>query len=368
MIRPKKLVQLLKKNNINFFSGVPDSVLKSLTPYFEKNKKNHIGAVNEGNAIAIAAGYHLSTKKLPCVYMQNSGLGNAVNPLASITHAKVYSIPMLLVIGWRGSPGSNDEPQHQVKGLITKKLLTLLNIKYCIIRTEKDFKKLNSIIKFSKNVNKPVACLIENKILKDEIKYHFKKTKKTSLKRINIIENIVKNIKNKTNIISTTGFTSRELMELQKNNKKSKYNSFYMVGGMGHSAAVSLGVSVGSKKNIICFDGDGSLLMHLGSMATIGFFGRKNFKHILFNNNSHESVGGQTTNARNVNFKKISKGLGYKKYFLIDNKKKNSQKIKFFLNSQGPAFLEIMIDQGSVNDLMRPKDLIEIKKKFMKKV
>jgi|TARA_B110000259_G_C14024219_1_gene404093 phosphonopyruvate decarboxylase len=368
MISSGGLVRLLKKNNINFFTGVPDSVLKYLTPYFEKNKKNHVIAVNEGNAVAIATGYHLSTGKIACVYLQNSGLGNAVNPLSSVTHSKVYSVPMLLLIGWRGSPGSNDEPQHQVKGQITKKLLTLLSIEYCTIQTEKDFKKLNSIIKFSKKLNKPVACLIENKILKEEIKNRPKKTEKTFLKRINIIEKIINGIKNKTNIVATTGFTSRELMELQKNKKKSKYNSFYMIGGMGHSAAVSLGVSIGSKKNIICFDGDGSLLMHLGSMASIGFFGRKNFKHILFNNNSHESVGGQTTNARNINFEKVSKGLGYKKYFLINDEKKITQKIKIFLKSKGPAFLEIMIDQGSVKDLMRPKNLIEIKKKFMKKI
>ena len=136
MIQTKALIRQLNKNKIHFFTGVPDSILKSLSPYFEKNKKNHIIAVNEGNAVAIAAGYHLSTKKLPCVYLQNSGLGNAINPLASITHSKVYSIPMLLLIGWRGSPNLKDEPQHKVKGGITKKLLKLLGIKYCIINTE----------------------------------------------------------------------------------------------------------------------------------------------------------------------------------------------------------------------------------------
>ena len=367
MIKSKEFIQLLNKNKINFFTGVPDSILKNLSPYFEKNKKNHINAANEGNAIAIAAGYHLSTGKLPCVYLQNSGLGNAINPLASITHPRVYSIPMLLVIGWRGSPELKDEPQHKVKGVITRKLLSLLNIKHCIIRTKRDFKKLNKFINFSKKNNKAIACLIENKILQNDQNYH-KKIKKISLKRINIISEIVKNIKTKTNIIATTGFTSRELMEVRKKYRSNKGNDFYMVGGMGHSASMSLGVSLGSSKTTICFDGDGSLLMHLGSMATIGFFGNQNFKHVLFNNNAHESVGGQTTNARRINFEKLSKSMGYKKYILIKNKKRLAAKINTFFKSKGPVFLQILIDQGSIQNLMRPKNLISIKKKFMKNV
>ena len=149
MIKPKDLIKKLNKNKITFFTGVPDSILKNLSPYFEKKNKSHISAANEGNAVALGAGYYLSTKKMPCVYIQNSGLGNAINPLASLTHSKVYSIPILLMIGWRGSPNLNDEPQHKVKGTITRDILKLLGIKFCILRKQQDLKKLEKLIKLS---------------------------------------------------------------------------------------------------------------------------------------------------------------------------------------------------------------------------
>ena len=366
MINSKDLIRFFNKNKISFFTGVPDSVLKTLSPFFNKN--NHIIAANEGNAISIAMGYHLATKELPCAYLQNSGLGNAINPLASIAHSKVYSIPMLLLIGWRGSPNLKDEPQHMVKGKITRQLLDLLDIKYCIIRNKKDFIKLNKIIKFSKKKRKPVACLVENKILQGKKKLIKKKEDYSKLKRADVIEQIIKNIKVKTNIIATTGFTSRELMQIRKKGNYKNSNDFYMVGGMGHSASVSLGVSLNTNKQTICLDGDGSLLMHFGSMATVGFFAKKNFKHILLNNNSHESVGEQITNANKINFKNICQGLGYKKYLIIKNKADLVKKLKLFFKSKGPIFLEILIKTGTINNLMRPDDLLRIKRNFMNKV
>ena len=366
MIQPKELIDLLKRNKINFFTGVPDSVLKNLSPYFEKNKKKHISAVNEGNAIAIASGYHMATKKIPCVYFQNSGLGNAVNPLASIVHSKVYSIPMLLIIGWRGSPNLKDEPQHKVKGKITKDILKLLDIKFCILRNKKDLNKLKLLIKYSKSRNKPVACLIENKILNKGAKNKIAKNRKFNIKRIEVINELLKNLSIKTNIVSTTGFTSRELMEIRKKEKMG--NDFYMVGGMGHTSALSLSISLHSKKQMICLDGDGSMLMHMGSLVTIGFLAKKNFKHILFNNNAHESVGGQKTNIDKVNFENLTKSIGYKKYIILKNKKDLKKKLKVFLQSKGPIFMEILISQGSVKNLMRPKNLLKIKRNFIQNI
>ncbi len=368
MIHPKKLVKILDKNKIEFFSGVPDSVLKYLTPYFGKQKNKHYVTPNEGSAIALAAGYYLATKKIPCVYLQNSGLGNSINPLTSITHEDVYAIPMLLLIGWRGSPNQKDEPQHKVKGKITKKLLELLNIKCCSISKDKDLNKLSTLINYSKKNNKTVACLIENRSLLNDTQHLKINNLNLNLRRAYVIQKILSSIKTKTNIIATTGFTSRELMEIEKKNHNNKINSFYMVGGMGHASLLSLGVSLNSSKNVCCLDGDGSLLMHMGSMASIGFFAKKNFKHILFNNNSHESVGGQPTNAIKLNFKELSKGFGYKKYFLIKNKSELTKVLKNFLSARGPVFLEILINQGSLKNLMRPKDLIMIKKKFMRHI
>ena len=325
----------------------------------------HVIAVNEGSAVALGIGYHLSTKKIPCIYFQNSGLGNAINPLASISHPRVYSIPMLLIIGWRGSPKLKDEPQHKVKGSITKEILKLLNIKYCILRKYNNIKQLNKIINYSKKNSRPVACLIENGVLKAQKKLRKKQISEKSFKREFFINELLKLVRSKTKIISTTGYTSRELIQIRKKRNLKKGKDFYMVGGMGHSAMVSLAVSLNSRYQTICLDGDGSILMHLGSMRTAGFFGAKNFKHIILNNNAHESVGGQTTTAGSINFKKLAMSLGYKKYFYVKNKSNLKKKITSFLHSNGPSLLEVLIDQGIPKNLIRPQNLIKIKKNFI---
>ncbi len=368
MILAKKIFDTLKKNKVSFFTGVPDSVLKNLSNYFGKLKKNkHIIAANEGSAISIGIGYYLSTKRIACVYLQNSGLGNAINPLIAVAHSKVYSIPMLLLIGWRGSPNVKDEPQHKVKGEITRELLKLMDIKYCLLRNKNDLKKLNRIIEISKRNKKPVACLIEKNILLNQQTIERKKTDRRNLKREEVIKNLLQNIKNKTNIISTVGFTSRELMQIRLIKNYKKGNDFYMVGGMGHTTMVALGTSLFTKNQTICLDGDGSILMHLGSLNSAGLYAKKNFKHILLNNNSHESVGGQLTNADTINFKNLTKSLNYKKFFIIKNKKELNKKMKDFIRSSGPSFLEIKIKNKSMSNLMRPKSgsLKKIVKNFM---
>ena len=365
MIQSKNIFEVLKKNKISFFTGVPDSVLKNLSYEF---KKNHIIVNNEGTAVAIASGYYLSTKKIPCVYMQNSGLGNAINPLISICHKKVYSIPSLLLIGWRGGAKQKDEPQHLVKGKITEDLLKLLGIKYCIIEKKNDLKKLNTLIQYCRKNLKTVACLVaKNQIIKTHPINNLKEKEKYELKRYDFIKTLLDNINKKTKIVSSTGFISRELDNILKLKKYNNIKPFYMVGGMGHSSALTLGASLNSNVDNICLDGDGSLLMHLGSMGINTKYGNKKFKHILLRNNSHESVGGQTTNSDHLDFKKITSGLGFKKYFLIKKKSQYFKILKFFLNSSGPAFLEVRIKNGSIKNLGRPKNLISVKKNFMKK-
>jgi len=364
MFLSKELLKLLKNNNINYFVGVPDSILKNFSIDIEK-KKNHIISTNEGSAIGFAAGYYLSKKKLCCVYLQNSGLGNAINPLSSITHSKVYSIPMLLMIGWRGSPNSKDEPQHLVKGNITRELLSLLKIKYCILRNKKDFLKLKKLIKFSQEKKVPVACLIEKGVIKKSESTNTKYKKRNKFLRKDVIEHLLSKIKRQTRIISTTGYTSRELNQIRLLNKNKKGKDFYMVGGMGHTSSLALGYSLFKNYETLCLDGDGSLLMHMGALGTVGKFAKKNFKHILFNNNSHESVGGQKTISDNVNFEKLTKALGYKKYFMCKSLNSMKKKMNIFLKGKGPSFFEIQIDNGSMKNLGRPKNLLEIKEKFL---
>ena len=368
MINVSDLFYLFAKNKINFFTGVPDSVLKNFSYILDLHKKNinHIIAANEGSAVALAAGNYLSTKKLPIVYMQNSGLGNAINPLISICHSKVYSIPLILMIGWRGFPNEVDESQHKLKGKITPSILKLLNVKFLILDNSKDLKKIKKLINYAKNKKRPVALLIKNNTLSFNDNLEKNNKSKKNLTREEVIIGLLNAIKKKTRIISTTGYTSRELFQIRKNKKYKNGKDFYMVGGMGHASMTSLGYSLGSKNQVICLDGDGSLIMHMGSLISTGLKSKSNFKHILLNNGSHESVGDQKIDTFKVNFKNISKSFGYKNYYLSKNNLSFNQNLKHFLKSQGPSFFEVYIRSKSIKDLSRPKNLIKIKENFIK--
>ena len=366
MIKVSSLISLLEKNNSRFFTGVPDSVLKGLSSYLQnKDEKKHIIATNEGSAVSIGIGYYLSTKKVPCVYMQNSGLSNALNPLISIAHKKVYSIPLILIIGWRGSPRIKDEPQHNVKDKITEQILKLLNIKYTILRSNNDLNKFDKQIKIAKKNKSITACLIEqgtleknNKIIKR--KDYYKLNKEFFLKTL------LESLEKKTKIISSTGYNSRELMHLREKYKLKNSKDFYMVGGMGHTSSVALGYSLTNKSKTICIDGDGSFLMHLGSIKTVATFANKNFRYVLLNNNSHDSVGGQSTYANNIDFKKFSKSLGFKNFYCIKDDKNLKRNIKKFLSGNSLNFLEVKVTNSKIKNLPRPTDLIKIKNQFMK--
>ena len=369
MISTEKIIKEIAKCKINFFTGVPDSVLKNITNNFSSNLNKHIIAVNEGAAVSLAIGYHLATKKMGCVYFQNSGLSNAINPLSSLADKNIYSIPMLLLIGWRGSPGSKDEAQHLLKGKITRDLLKLLKIKYIVLNSNIDLKKIKGIVTYAKKNNRVVACLIKKNSMSQNKIYNLKDNVKIKKKiiRENFIRDITKILPNNCKIISTTGYTSRELFQIRNQKIKNKIMDFYMVGGMGHASMVSLGYSIKNTKTTICLDGDGSVLMHLGSLRTCGLIGKKNFKHILLNNNCHESVGGQITNAFDINFKQLTKSIGYKNYFKLSEQKNSKKTIKKFLKSKGPSFLEVYLENKSMYNLKRPKKFLEIKKQFMKK-
>lgn len=365
MIKILDLIKTLNKNKINFFSGVPDSILKELSIYLNlKNKNNHILSANEGTAVSLGMGYHLATKKLACIYMQNSGLGNAINPLISMAHKKVYSIPMVLLIGWRGSPNSKDEPQHMIKGQITRNLLKLLGIKFVIVNNKKDLKKLDLLIKFSKKNNQPIAGLFKKDCFKKS-DLRIRNFNKNKINRQDFIKKFLKTIPKNSKVISTTGFTSRELFQIRNSLNIKSSKDFYMIGGMGHASSVSLGVSLFTKKNIYCLDGDGSLLMHMGSLKTIGDYGKKNIKHILFNNNCHESVGNQETSVDKINFKTLLKSLGYKNYIQLKNENEINKLLNKFIKLKGPSFLEVKISSGSFKKLGRPSKFLKIKRNFI---
>ena len=362
MIKSSQLLNILKKNKIRNFVGVPDSVLKNFLNYLDKKKINNMIACNEGSAIGIAVGQHLSTKEMTLVYMQNSGLGNAINPLISIAHNKVYSIPMILLIGWRGHD-QKDEPQHNLQGKITRNLLKLLNIKFCELKNKNDLKKINLLIKFSKKNSSPVAILVKKSNIFEKEKII--RENRNNLLRGFVIEELLKKITKNTKIISSTGYTSRELNQIRAIKKLNSGKDFYLVGGMGHTSSISTGVSQFSKGQVICLDGDGSLIMHLGSLINAGFSNKKNYKHILLNNGSHESVGGQKINTTKINFEKTVKSFGFKNFYYVTNKKSYFKHLRSFLKSSGPSFMQIQIKSKSLKNLGRPKNLIKIKENFL---
>tara|TARA_Y100000768_G_C23959783_1_gene674689 strand:+ start:96 stop:1229 length:1134 start_codon:yes stop_codon:yes gene_type:complete len=357
-IRPQDFFDLLADNNINFFAGVPDSLLKEFCLCVDSEVKsiNHIITANEGNAIALASGYHLGTGSVPLVYMQNSGLGNAINPLLSLSDTEVYSIPILLLIGWRGEPGVFDEPQHIKQGKIQIKLLNAMQIPYVNISENSDDlkKKISDIIEICVREKKPVAIVVS--------KGTFEKFKKTAntvdenlMSREESLEIILDNLPENSIIVSTTGKTSREIYELREKRNKSHKQDFLTVGSMGHCSSIALGLAI-SKPNckVFCIDGDGSLLMHMGSLATLGKIKPNNFFHILINNQVHESVGGQQTAADVIDFAKLVRSNGYYNTFYSKSKEGLKSDIQELSRSSGPSFLEVFVKPGSREDLGRP--------------
>ena len=300
MIENALFFEYLKKIDINFYTGVPDSLLKDFCGYISQNVtgENHVITANEGSSIALATGYHLATNKVPFVYMQNSGIGNAINPLLSLSSKEVYGIPMLIMIGWRGEPGVKDEPQHLKQGRIQEALLKALEIPYEILSSSDSIsfnEKLDKLKKLTVSENCPVVLLVKKNTFKEH-KYPSENYMHSEFNRESVLKTILKNIPYNSVIISTTGKTSREIYELREELKHSHECDFLTVGSMGHSSQIALGISSFKKdRTIICIDGDGSAIMHLGAFTNNGNSGNINFKHILLNNGAHESVGGQPT-------------------------------------------------------------------------
>jgi phosphonopyruvate decarboxylase len=370
MINPQIFFDELNNNDVVFYTGVPDSLLVNFCNYLGEqfNVIEHISAANEGNAIAIAMGYHLGTGKVPLVYMQNSGLGNCINPLTSLTDAEVYKIPMIMLIGWRGEPGIKDEPQHIKQGRITLEQLELLEIPYFIMDKESDVKLIvNDLLKKIKIINSPVALIVRANTF-SEFKSKIKAKNKYVLTREKALERLLKKFAEDDLIIATTGKTSRELFDL-RSQFGHKQSDFLTVGGMGHTSSIALGLAITRPmQKVICLDGDGSLIMHMGCLPTISEFKPKNLIHILLNNESHESVGGQPTSARQINFKLLSKAVGYSDYAVARDIKSLDAAWNSLHDKEGPVMLEIKLKKGSRTDLGRPNITTEENKiSFMSK-
>ena len=370
MINPEYFLNALKKLKINFITGVPDSLLKDFCACVQKkSKKNHIISTNEGSAIGLAIGHFLSTKRPALVYMQNSGLGNAVNPLTSLASNEVYGIPMILLIGWRGEiiknkKQINDEPQHRLQGKITLEQLKLMNIPFKII--DQKTKNIEKIIGNLKNIslkkNKPVAIVVrKNTFSKFTVQNEIKS--KNIFFREDAIKEIIKEIKKNDIIVSTTGMASREVFETRKTLNQNTFKDFLTVGGMGHANQIAAGIALNKpRKKVICIDGDGALLMHMGSIAISAQC--KNLIHIIINNKAHDSVGGQPTKGEIIDFTKISKACGYNYNKIINKKQEIKKEIKKALKKRNNSLLVINCQKGYRKNLGRPNQNIKLRKKL----
>lgn len=363
MIDVEKFYKELVNKNIEFFTGVPDSLLKSFCAYIKDNisSDKNIIAANEGNAVALATGYYLATGKVGLVYMQNSGIGNALNPLVSLADKLVYSMPMLLLIGWRGEPDKKDEPQHKKQGLITTELLETMGITYEVLGEDTDNDEMKSKVKkaydYMEKNKEPYALVIKKGTFID---YKLENNTITDFEmtREEAIEALLSKMQEDSVVVSTTGMASRELFELREKRKENHDKDFLTVGSMGHASQIALGIALNKKNtNVYCIDGDGALIMHLGGMAIIGNQAPKNFKHILINNGAHDSVGGQETVGLEIDVLGVAKACGYKACYSCSSKKELLMYAEKINNSEGPLFLEIKVKKGARKDLGRPKNM-----------
>jgi len=371
-ISPATFYKLLIRNGIDFFTGVPDSLLKQLCLCIDDNvpPEKHIIAANEGNSIALASGYHLATGKIPLVYMQNSGLGNAINPLLSLCDPDVYSIPMVILIGWRGEPGVQDEPQHIKQGRIQVDLLQAMDIPFKVISKDEENldEKISNGIKKALADNRPFVFIIRKGVFENYNSLSNKKDTTGLMTREEALELILKKLPEHSIIVSTTGKTSREIFEIRERNNEPHIKDFLTVGSMGHCSSIALGIAISKPiRPVVCIDGDGALLMHLGSLATVGKLQPKNFYHILINNEVHESVGGQETSARYVDIPKMLQSASYKHVSTAININQLTNNLDNILAVDGPAFIEVKVKPGSRTDLGRPAiKPVDNKKNFMK--
>lgn len=357
MIQPKAFIETLRAGGVEFFAGVPDSLLKNLCAYITDTvaRGNNIIAANEGNAMALAAGYHLATGKVGCVYMQNSGEGNIVNPLLSLVDEDVYHIPMLLIIGWRGEPGVHDEPQHVKQGKVTLSLLDTMGVHYAVLDESWEEQVQQAI----ENIHKTngVYALIVRKGTFDEYILWSKSTTSLPLSREEAIKIVVDKLREDDIVVSTTGMISRELFEYREAKGQGHSADFLTVGSMGHASQIALGIALQkSERRVFVFDGDGALLMHMGGMAIIGDYCPKNLVHVVFNNGAHDSVGGQPTVGQKIDVKAIAKAVGYTDVVSVDNEMALCCAMNHVNNAdvEGTSFINVNVRKGNRKDLGRP--------------
>ena len=342
---------------MDFYAGVPDSLLKNICAYIADHidSTHNIITANEGAAVGLAAGYHLATGKAGVVYMQNSGEGNIINPLASLTDREVYNIPVLLLIGWRGRPGVHDEPQHVKQGKVTTGLLNVMGINYEVLSKEED-KAAAQIGKAAQALKKnEVYALVIEKDTFDEYKLQNVEVNDLTLSREEAIQTVASALGPKDVIVSTTGMISRELFEARTAWGQGHERDFLTVGSMGHASQIALGIALEKpERKVWCFDGDGATIMHMGSLAIVASKKPVNYIHVVFNNGAHDSVGGQPTVGLKIDLPAVAKAVGYNKTWSVTDAQSLSKALDECRKTNGPVLLEVKVKKGNRKDLGRP--------------
>ena len=368
MIDVKEAYEALIASGIDMFTGVPDSLLKNICAYITDTapREKHIIAANEGNAVGIAAGHYLATGKPALVYMQNSGLGNTVNPLLSLADEKVYSIPMVLMIGWRGEPGVHDEPQHVKQGEVTLALLDAMQIPYIILE---DASQIKAQVELAMERKAPTAIVIRKGTF-GSYKLKNARSNDNPLSREDAMKLVVDHLKDSDVIVSTTGKLSRELFEYREAKQQGHGHDFLTVGSMGHSSSIALGIALEKpNRRVFCFDGDGAFIMHTGALGIVASMNPRNFFHILFNNNAHESVGGQPTIGYELDAVAMAKASGYKQALRATTREEMIAALQQLETTEGPVLLELRVKIDSREDLGRPTTTpIQNKDAFMEEL
>lgn len=375
MVDLKVVFGKLQESNIDFFTGVPDSLLNDFCTYIDDNVDcyHHVLAANEGNAISIAAGYHLATGKIPMVYMQNSGTGNSVNPLISLTHKNVFDIPMILLIGWRGDPDIHDWPQHKKQGEATLPILDLLDIPYKVLEDNTDM-VLDNIKWASEEAikeSKVVALVAKKNVFSKKEKAITELNPNIVFTRHQAISTVIDALPENAIYIASTGRITRELYFIRKEKNQNHLNDFLNVGAMGHTLSIALGIALVKKDHlVVCLDGDAAAIMHLGSLAIAAQKKPNNLIHIILNNGVHESVGGQKSIGHNIDLNQAAKSFGY---YTLDKPVENNNDLQLALKQikdiNGIRMLDVRVAPGMLKKLP-PLDFdhIEVKRSFMNKL
>lgn len=379
MIEPARFFDAVSAAGVRFVAGVPDSLLKEACTYLAEAlpPERHVIAVNEGSAVALAAGHFLATGAVPLVYLQNSGLGNAVNPLLSLAAPDVYAVPLVLLIGWRGEPGVPDEPQHVTQGRLTPALLDALELPYRVLDGDPEAASVHvrwAVVE-ARRRSGPVALLVRKGAFM-ALPRVVERPPAAALRherliREDAIERIVQALLPETTVVATTGMISRELYAIRRRHGDDDSRDFLTVGSMGHASQIALGLALARPgMQVVCLDGDAAALMHLGGLATVGTSAATGYLHVVLNNGAHDSVGGQPSAGFAIDLPGIARACGYEVALgPVRDAVAVTEQVRALQASRGPNLLEVRVATGARPDLGRPAEApVHNKRCFMRRL